>query len=135
MSAFWSRIFLLGSALGVAVCLILVSLTVWLELGRRPVFSAANVQIQYVRQFESIKQGLNSLIDSDFNSIDSAALGQLQAKLMSLTVPAEAREFHLSLVLKLKQLENLLTQPSADQAVSVERVQSELRTLVASHQW
>ena len=126
---------MLGSALGVAVCLILVSLTVWLELGRRPVFSAANVQIQYVRQFESIKQGLNSLIDSDFNSIDSAALGQLQAKLMSLTVPAAAREFHLSLVLKLKQLENLLTQPSADQAVSVERVQSELRTLVASHQW
>ena len=126
---------MLGSALGVAVCLILVSLTVWLELGRRPVFSAANVQIQYVRQFESIKQGLNSLIDSDFNSIYSAALGQLQAKLMSLTVPVEAREFHLSLVLKLKQLENLLTQPSADQAVSVERVQSELRTLVASHQW
>lgn len=135
MTTLWTRIFLLGSVLGVAVSLILVSLAVWVEGQTVPVLSPVDVRLQYEQQLVPLEQTLNVLINDEVDAPRQIEFKQIREKVMSLTVPAEAKEFHLALVLKLQQLENLLNQQSIGKKVSLESVTAELKQLLTKHDW
>ncbi|MDP3986219.1 MAG: hypothetical protein U1C53_03245 [Candidatus Veblenbacteria bacterium] len=134
----WRRLFLLTSALGVCVSLVLVSLAVWFATVPRPVTSRTSpvdVEAQYERQLEPIGLALRLLTEQSLGSGDGAELAGLRQQLLALTVPAEAREFHLSLVFGLQRLEDALATESSEQDGVLERVQAELTALVISHEW
>ena len=135
MTTLWTRIFLLGSVLGVTISLILVSLTVWLEGSARPLVTMPNIREEYVAKLVPIQQSLNSVVERQLTAADQAELSNLRLQLLNLTAPAEPKEFHLTLLLKLNQLEDLLVQTPAKSASSLAKLQTELRTLLAEHQW
>lgn len=115
--------------------LILVSLTVWLETRPAQVSALPNVNVQYAEGITPIEQSLISLIADDLSPDDGSKLSGLRYRLLSLSVPAEAKEFHMSLVFKLQQLEDLLSKNYLASKVSIETLQSDIRTLVTDNQW
>lgn len=135
MATLWTRIFLLGSTLGVAVSLILVSLTVWLEKQPLPELSSIDIRLQYQRQLLPLEQNINVIVADDTMAVEQTEVSALRQRLMYLTVPPEAKDFHLSLVLKLQQLEDLLNQRAIGKKVSLENIQAEIKELVVKHQW
>jgi hypothetical protein len=135
MASLWTRIFLLGSALGVAICLILVSLTVWLENQTAPPLSPINIRLQYQTELKPIVQRIQSLIDGNLLAVNQFELTDLRNKLMRLIVPAEARNFHLQMVLKLQQLENVLVKPTSADQVTAAKIAADIKALIVEHQW
>lgn len=136
MKRLWPLIFIIGSTLGVLVSLILVSLTVWLEAQpSSQVLTLPDVKVQYVEQLTPIEQSLSALIDGDLSAQDSSALSSLRFKLLNLTVPPEAKEFHMSLIFKLQQLEDLLSKSAPLSELSIDNLRSDLKTLVTNNQW
>ncbi len=135
MKRLWPLIYIIGSALGVLVSLILISLTVWLETRPAEVLTLPNIKTEYTEKLSAIEQSLVILIEGDLNSEDSSKLSGLRYRLLNLTVPAEAKDFHMSLVFKLQQLESLLSKDSPISDVSLESLRSDLRTLVTNNQW
>ena len=134
----WRRLFLLTSALGVCVSLVLVSLAVWFATVPRPVASRTSpvdVGAQYERQLEPIGLALRVLTEQPLEPGDGAEVASLRQQLLALTVPAQAREFHLSLVLVLQRLEDALSAQSSDQVGVLERAQAELTALVVNYEW
>lgn len=115
--------------------MILVSLTVWLENQTAPPLSPINIRLQYQTELKPIVQRIQSLIDGNLLAVNQFELTDLRNKLMRLIVPAEARNFHLQMVLKLQQLENVLVKPTSADQVTAAKIAADIKALIVEHQW
>ncbi len=131
----WQNLFVLGSILGVTISLILASFTVLVLGSPRPDTLRINIRTSYETQLASVEQSLLHITEKKLSVIDKPELVNLRERLMSWLVPAEAKEFHLALILKLQQIENVLSQQTANMDMSLQKLQTDLRTLVTNKGW
>lgn len=135
MTTIWTRIYLLGSALGVTFCLVLISLTIWLQGQPHHDLNRVNIKEEYTSQLSQLEQSLKSVSERDLSSADLLEVIGLQQKLLNLRVPGDAKEFHLAIVIKLKQLQSSLENEAGRQASAVSKLQTDLRQLLAENKW
>lgn len=133
MRNIWPKIFLLSSVLAVLVSLLLVSWAVWLQ-GVSSSSANSYVSMKYLNQLGIVEKTLSPLLERPLEPGDQSELSAVRFNLLNLTVPAEAKEFHLALILKVQQLEEMLSSPALRDSSSVERLQAEIKNLF-SRRW